>query len=133
MYDYDEKNHFIIEELYIWEILQGKPEINFKGIYPLIEEFMILKKYEQSTIKQVRVYMTFLLARAKGQLKTCARLMRDFVVNHPEYKHDANVSNHICYDLIKAVENYVNIFDSLATENFDELCENPSKILDLAP
>jgi hypothetical protein len=42
---YDEKNHYILGELFIWEILQGKPEINFKGIYPLIEEFMILKKY----------------------------------------------------------------------------------------
>ncbi len=69
--------------------------------------------------------MTFLLARAKGQLKTCARLMRDFVINHPEYQHDANVSNHICYDLIKEVGNYADIFDSLATQNFEMLCENP--------
>jgi hypothetical protein len=34
-----------MEELYIWEILEGKPEIKFKGIYPLIEEFMIDQKY----------------------------------------------------------------------------------------
>lgn len=77
--------------------------------------------------------MTFLLGRAKGQLKTCARLIRDFVTNHYEYKHDANVSNHITYDLIKEVENYTHIFDSLVTENFEELCADPSKILYLAP
>jgi hypothetical protein len=62
--------------------------------------------------------MAFLLARAKGHLKTCARLIRDFVVSHPEYEHDANVSNHICYDLIKEVENYSLVFDELVTENF---------------
>jgi hypothetical protein len=33
------------EELYIWEILEGKPDIKFKGIYPLIEEFMKDRKY----------------------------------------------------------------------------------------
>ena len=62
--------------------------------------------------------MAFLLARAKGHLKTCARLIRDFVLSHPEYKHDSNVSNHICYDLIKEVENYTQIFDQLVTENY---------------
>ena len=43
----DEKSPFILDELYIWEILQGKPEIKFKGIYPLIEEFMNDRKYPQ--------------------------------------------------------------------------------------
>jgi hypothetical protein len=43
----DEKSPFILDELYIWEILQGKPEIKFKGIYPLIEEFMHDRKYPQ--------------------------------------------------------------------------------------
>jgi glutamate--cysteine ligase catalytic subunit len=34
-----------IQELYVHEILSGKPEIGFKGIYPLIEEFMAEKGY----------------------------------------------------------------------------------------
>lgn len=41
----DEKAPYVLEELYIWEILLGKPEIKFKGIFPLIEEFMIDRKY----------------------------------------------------------------------------------------
>lgn len=48
--NYDEKNHYVVEELYLWEILAGKPEINFKGIYPLIEEYLADRKYEQSIV-----------------------------------------------------------------------------------
>lgn len=35
-----------------------------------------------------------------GKLSTCARWTRDFVTNHPEYKHDSVVSDSIAYDLL---------------------------------
>ena len=50
----------------MYEILEGKPEIKFKGIYPLIEEYLADRKYDQKIIRQIRVYLRFLLARAKG-------------------------------------------------------------------
>lgn len=28
------------KEMYIYEILEGKPEYNFKGIYPIIEDYL---------------------------------------------------------------------------------------------
>ncbi len=68
-----------MEELYLWEILLGKPDLKFKGIYPLIEEYLIDKKYEPSIVEQIHVYMNFLIMRAKGEVKTGARLIRDFV------------------------------------------------------
>jgi len=37
--------------------------------------------------------MSFILAKAKGELKTGARMIRDFVLSHPDYKNDSNVSN----------------------------------------
>jgi hypothetical protein len=40
-----------LEELYLWEILVGKPEIKFKGIYPLIEEYLADQKYGQDIIE----------------------------------------------------------------------------------
>lgn len=104
---YDEKNHFIVEELFLWEILEGKPDLKFKGIYPLIEEFMADRKYSQDVIDKVRIYLRFILLRARGEIKTCARLIRDFVLSHPEYKHDSVVSNNIAYDLVKSIDSYV--------------------------
>jgi len=89
----DDKASFILEELYLWEILKGKPEIKFKGLYPLIEEFMIDRMYPAEQVEQVRVYMNFLMARATGEVKTNARLIRDFIITHPEYKHDSIMSN----------------------------------------
>lgn len=82
---YEEKNHYIIEELYLWEIFLGKPECKFKGIYPLIEEYLADRKYGQEVIDQIRVYLSFLLSRARGEVKTGARMIRDFVLNHPSY------------------------------------------------
>ena len=29
-----------MEEMFIYEILEGKPDIGYKGLYPLIEEYM---------------------------------------------------------------------------------------------
>jgi glutamate--cysteine ligase catalytic subunit len=71
--------------LYICEILVGKEEIGFKGIYPLIEEFMEEQAYPKDKVAQVRIFLAFLLERAKGEVKTGARFIRDFVLEHPEY------------------------------------------------
>lgn len=49
------------------------------------------------------------MARAKGEVKTGARLIRDFVMAHPEYKNDSIVPNSISFDLVKAIINYSNI------------------------
>jgi glutamate--cysteine ligase catalytic subunit len=45
----------------------------------------------------------FHLTPALGSLLTTATWMREFVVKHPEYKHDSVISSGINYDLVKAV------------------------------
>ncbi len=65
------------------------------------------RKYDQDVVNQVRIYLKFLLLRANGSIKTCARLIRDFVLTHPEYKHDSIVSNSIAYDLVKSLDFYI--------------------------
>lgn len=102
---YDEKNHYILEELYIHEILEGKESIKFKGVYPLIEEYMENKKYEKEVVEEVRSYLNFLLMRAKGQIKTGARIIRDFVMSHPDYKQDSIITNKIAFDLVSYIMN----------------------------
>jgi len=51
------------------------------------------------------MYLTFLLERAKGEIKTGARFIRDFVLNHKDYKNDSVVSNQISYDLMSSIIN----------------------------
>lgn len=94
-----------VVELSLYEILEGKPEINFKGIYPLIEEFMADKNYGKEQVSQVRLFLNFLLERSKGEVRTGARFIRDFVLNHPDYKHDSIISNQVAYDLMSTIIN----------------------------
>lgn len=96
----------MLGELYLWEVFAGKPEIKFKGIYPLIDEYLADRKYGQATVEKVRMHLSFLLARAKGEVKTGARLQRDFVTSHPEYKRDSVVSPTIAYELVESVLAY---------------------------
>ena len=116
---YEDKNHYVLEELYLWEILAGKPEIKFKGIYPLIEEYMADRKYGQAVIEKIRVYLNFLIARAHGQIKTGARVIRDFVMSHPAYKHDSIIPNEVAYDLVKSIFTYTDLQASEFHQNGD--------------
>lgn len=51
------------------------------------------------TRKTVDTYLEFIHKRAAGELKTGAQWMREFVMNHPAYKHDSVVTEEIAYDL----------------------------------
>lgn len=95
-------------ELYIHEILEGKASINFKGIYPLVEEYMYDKKYNKEQVSQIRVFLNFVMERAKGDIITGAKYMRDFVLNHPAYEKDSVVSNAIAFDLMGSIVNMNN-------------------------
>ena len=43
-----------------------------------------------------------------GKLKTTARWMRDFVLEHPLYNRDSVVSEPVCYDLVAACAEITN-------------------------
>ena len=51
------------------------------------------------------MFLSFLLERAKGEVKTGAKFIRDFVLNHPAYKHDSIINDKIAYDLMSSVVN----------------------------
>ena len=65
---------------------------------------MTLKGYNKEEVGQVKNYLSFLSARAKGEVPTGARYIRDFVINHPNYKEDSIVSNEIAFDLMTKIE-----------------------------
>lgn len=52
--------------------------------------------------------MSMLLERAKGEIMTGARYMRDFILNHPAYEKDSVVSNRIAFDLMSSIVNMNN-------------------------
>lgn len=76
----------VYHELYLYEIFEGKPEIQYKGIYPLIHEYMNKKMYKKEDIAMANIYLQFVLARAKGEVKTGAKYLREIVLNHQDYK-----------------------------------------------
>ena len=51
------------------------------------------------TLNTVNGYLDFIHKRATGEILTGASWMRQFVMNHPAYKHDSIVSDEIAYDL----------------------------------
>lgn len=49
-------------------------------------------------------YLGFISKRASGELLTEAQWMRQFIMSHPDYKHDSVVSESINYDLMKRID-----------------------------
>lgn len=54
------------------------------------------------------VYMRYLVPCHPGALQTSAKWMRNFVLNHKDYKRDSVVSEPIAYDLLKRIVNISN-------------------------
>lgn len=47
---------------------------------------MVNKGFNKEDAGHINHYLSFLTDRAKGEVPTGARFIRDFVVNHPDYK-----------------------------------------------
>jgi len=60
---------------------------------PLIEKFMELKKYPEEQKYTINESLQFLIKRSRGEVKTGARYIRDFVLNHPAYENDSIINN----------------------------------------
>lgn len=50
----------------------------------------------------VQKYISFVGKRASGEYITTATWMRNFVMSHPDYKHDSIITHTINYDLLEA-------------------------------
>ena len=66
----------LYEELFLHEVLGGKPEIGYTGLYTLIRKFMDIQNYSQEHRDQIEHILDFLLARAKGDVPTGAKFIR---------------------------------------------------------
>ena len=52
-------------------------------------------------------YFNFLRLKSSGELTTNAKFIRQFVLNHPDYKKDSIVSEQINYDLFCQIDKIV--------------------------
>lgn len=81
------------------EILMGRGEA-YPGLVPLVFAYLELIDCDAATRMLVSSYLGFVVARARGELKTPARWMRDFVQGHPEYRRDSVVPPSVAFDML---------------------------------
>ncbi|KAG0169334.1 hypothetical protein DFQ28_006514 [Apophysomyces sp. BC1034] len=85
------------------EIINGK-ENGFPGFIPLIYSYLDSTNIDIETRCKLSSYLSLISRRASGELMTGAAYLRQFVTNHPDYKHDSVVTPAITYDMIKTVD-----------------------------
>ncbi|GAB1193344.1 ADP-ribosylation factor GTPase-activating protein gcs1 [Aspergillus pseudonomiae] len=88
----------------ISDIINGSADGSFPGLIPLVESYLNSVNVDVETRCFLATYLDLIRKRANGTLWTGARWIREYVASHPAYKHDSVVSEEICYDLVKAVE-----------------------------
>ncbi|CAO3685086.1 unnamed protein product [Umbelopsis vinacea] len=105
--DEDEPDMDAYELMTMDEIINGKTG-GFTGLIPLINSYLNSVNVDIETRCQLSRYLDLIKRRANGSLMTGATWMRQFVQNHPAYKHDSVVSEEINYDLMKTIEKISN-------------------------
>jgi glutamate--cysteine ligase catalytic subunit len=92
-------------ELSLDEIVNGCD--TFPGLVHIVQQHLYdhfnLTKEDISpggSKERLYYYLQLVSKRASGELRTGARFIRDFIVNHDDYMKDSNVSETINYDLL---------------------------------
>lgn len=81
------------------------------GIIPLIKDWMAsTSEIDAETARQLSGYLDVVSGRAAGTRPTDATCIRQFVRQHPSYKHDSSVPEDVVYDLIRECLRRVGIF-----------------------
>ncbi|KAI9934342.1 hypothetical protein ASPWEDRAFT_170030 [Aspergillus wentii DTO 134E9] len=88
----------------ISDIINGSSDGSFPGLIPLVESYLDSVNVDVETRCSLASYLDLIRKRADGRLWTGAKWIREFVASHPGYKHDSVVSEEICYDLVKSVD-----------------------------
>jgi len=86
----------------------------FPGLVPLIQTYLNSMDVDADTQCTLQQYLSLISKRAKGDVMTAAKWLREFVTSHPDYKKDSVISEEINYDLLKRI-------GTLATEPCSKL------------
>jgi len=94
-----------LTEMSVDEILNGIPGSNYQGLIALVRDYLRGQDdIEADTMCTLSNYWQLLSQRASGKLHTNAHWMRNFVRDHPSYKHDSRVPEEANYDLMVAID-----------------------------
>ncbi len=100
-FNYVEDGEKNIKLLSINEIFNGAKEYNYPGILTVIKEDILNdNNMDMNKKEELLKFVEFLEKRAKGELWTDAKYIRNFVDNHPKYNKDSIISEEINFDLI---------------------------------
>ncbi|KAH9256149.1 hypothetical protein BASA81_005937 [Batrachochytrium salamandrivorans] len=103
----EEEDDDAFEEMKLEDIFLGKGEA-FPGLVPLIWAYLDVIGIDPDTRSLVEDYIDLVVRRAKGELPTPAKWMRNFLTKHPKYQHDSQVNAEMCRDLVNEVEKLAN-------------------------
>ena len=85
--------------LTINEIINGNDM--FPGLLKIVKSYLAtLTNVDLKTRRNIDHYLQLFKQRANGSLMTPAAWIRKFVMSHPDYKQDSNISEEINYDLM---------------------------------
>ena len=73
---------------------------SFPGLIPLLNFYLDSMEIDAETRCTLSNYLTMISQRARGEVPTPARLIRDYITNHSDYQNDSLVNDSICYDLL---------------------------------
>lgn len=93
-------------EFTINEIINGKNGV-FPGLVPLVNSYLANMNVDADTHCTIQRYLKLIQKRASGELLTTAAWLRKEVTSHPEYKHDAVITQRINYDLLRKIQSIV--------------------------
>ncbi|XP_061485475.1 glutamate--cysteine ligase catalytic subunit-like [Rhineura floridana] len=80
-------------------IINGKEGV-FPGLIPVLNSYLENMEVDVDTRCNILNYLKLIKKRASGELMTAARWMREFIANHPAYKHDSVITEEMNYNLI---------------------------------
>ncbi|RIA87557.1 glutamate-cysteine ligase-domain-containing protein [Glomus cerebriforme] len=106
-HNYTDKNPISVEDEYeqmsIDKIINGSCN-KFPGLITLINRYLESINIDIESRCILGKYLEFVKKRAKGEIQTTAKWIREFVRSHPKYQEDSVVTQEINYDLMKIIE-----------------------------
>ncbi|KAL3102960.1 hypothetical protein niasHT_025868 [Heterodera trifolii] len=91
-----------VAEMSIDEIVNGNTD--FPGLVPLMLQFLNSADVDVDTRCTVNQYLSFIQKRARGEIWTTAKWMREFVHQHQTYEKDSHVPDECIYDMMKKMD-----------------------------
>lgn len=91
-----------VQELTLDEIFNGSEKRKFKGLIPIVKDFVAVEFGHDANpddLEKLDMYLELISGRASGATPTTATYFRKLISEHPDYKHDSIVPESAAFDL----------------------------------